>query len=85
MPDWIDLSIFLSVLCPIAVIDIREKIVPDEIVFTGLIVFFMKNLTYHDVAVPVFLIRGAAGFLFVFVLFFFLKAGSVSVMPSCVR
>ena len=85
MPDWIDLSIFLSVLCPIAVIDIREKIVPDEIVFTGLIVFFMKNITDHDVTVPVFLIRAAAGFLFVFVLFFFRKAGSVSAMPSCAR
>ncbi|MBN2323949.1 MAG: prepilin peptidase [Spirochaetes bacterium] len=72
---WIDLSILLSFLCPITIIDIKERTVPDELTFMGLIIFFTKAVFHNTVPVLILPVRSMVGFMFVFMLFLLKKGG----------
>ena len=80
--NWKDLSTLVSILCPIDLIDIMEKNVPDELVFTGLILFFTKAVIENNIPVFILPVRIVAGFILLFILFFFLKEESGSATRS---
>ena len=54
-------------------IDMKERIVPDELIVAGLLLFFTKGIVENEIPVYILPVRVIAGFSFLFILFFFQK------------
>jgi leader peptidase (prepilin peptidase)/N-methyltransferase len=71
--DWIDFSLFIIVFFPIVINDIKEKIIPNECIYFGIVLFFLKRVIERAAPIYMLVISTAVGFIFIFLLFFFSK------------
>jgi leader peptidase (prepilin peptidase)/N-methyltransferase len=68
---WIDFFLFLGVLAPIVLYDVREKRIPDVFVLPAIGVFLVRRIIEKSTPIHLVLVTGAAGFSFIFLLFIF--------------
>lgn len=71
--DWIDFFLFLIVLFPIVVNDIKERIIPNKCIYFGIGLFFIKRVVERVTPIYMLIISIAVGFTFIFLLYYFSK------------
>ena len=68
---WIDGGLFLLVLLPIVVSDIKHRKIPDIYVFSGLIMISVRRLVFSSSPNFWFLLDAGVGFCFILVFWYF--------------
>jgi prepilin signal peptidase PulO-like enzyme (type II secretory pathway) len=72
---WIDLALFIAVLIPISIVDIKTRKIPDFLIIIGLVIFLVtKALLFKELSFWLIL-DTAVGFMSIFCLWFFTKGG----------
>jgi prepilin signal peptidase PulO-like enzyme (type II secretory pathway) len=71
--DWIVVGIVAGFLIPIIVIDLQKLIIPDALVFPGIIVVFAYYALTDPGKIPPALVHGATGFAIILIFWFFSK------------
>lgn len=70
---WIDGGLFLLVLLPIIVSDIKHRKIPDIYIFSGLILISVRRLVFSSSPSLWFLVDAGIGFCFILVFWYFSK------------
>ena len=70
---WIDGALFLLVLLPIVVSDIRYRKIPDVYVFSGLALISTRRIVFSSSPSLWFLVDAAVGFCFILLFWYFSK------------